>query len=275
MFSLSNTIAALLFHVLRYRRRVVRQNLMRSFPGKTKKWYSEVEKRFYRNLSAVFHEMIFYSKYNLPDMMERIQYNNADLLQDYLNQNRNIMIVAGHCGNWELLGMTLPVATGTTTLAAAKKQSDSYFDTEINRLRTKLGLLILPSQNIYRSLLKAGRDQFVVFLIADQTPPRHELDFWVEFLNQDTPVFTGPETIARKMDMVVVFAEMTRTKQGRYFVDFKLVTDQPGKEPKNSITHKHVALLQQVILNNPDSWLWSHKRWKHKKPPADVIKSSG
>ncbi len=270
MHFFSILIYLFLCYVVRYRRKIVLINLRNAFPGLKHRDLKRLQRTFYRNFSAIFHEVLYYRKYNAEELLQRIHFKNPEAIRHFTEQGRSVMIVAGHCGNWELLGLTLPLATGCRTYGAAKKQSDPFFNKEINAIRTRMGLEIIQSDNVYRALLKSPERPLAAFFIADQTPPQHELDFWIPFMQQDTPVFLGPERIAKAMDLVVFFAAMERIRRGRYLVTFTLITDQPARSPEKSITSEHVRLLENQILSQPDNWLWSHRRWKHKKDRLQV-----
>ncbi|MFO7722670.1 MAG: lysophospholipid acyltransferase family protein [Bacteroidales bacterium] len=259
-------IFMLIYHVARYRRKTVTQNLLHAFPQKTGKELRVIRKKFFRHLVSVFHEVINYSKYDAEELLKRVHYTNPELLRDISSKGKNMIIVAGHCGNWELLGLTLPLVSGTRTFGAARRQSDPYFNIVINALRTRMGLEIIESSRLYRTLLRAGNHRFAAFLISDQSPPKHELDFWIHFLNQETPVFLGPEHIARSLNLPVIFAGMKCTSPGRYEVTFHMVCAIPSETEPFAITRNHVKLLEEYIVAQPECWLWSHRRWKHKKP---------
>jgi Kdo2-lipid IVA lauroyltransferase/acyltransferase len=255
----------LLYYVVRYRRKTVMQNLRNAFPDKQHRELRSISRRFFRHLVLVFHEVMNYRKHDAAELLKRVHYINPELIRNFTLSGRSVIVVAGHCGNWELLGLTLPLVTGCRTVGAARKQSDPFFDMEINQLRTRMGLEIIESSKIYRTLARARDHRFAAFLIADQSPPKHELDCWMPFMNQETPVFLGPEHIAKALDLPVVFAAMKCTKAGWYEVTFHMVAQNPSEYQPLSITRNHVSLLQDHILTQPECWLWSHRRWKHKK----------
>jgi Kdo2-lipid IVA lauroyltransferase/acyltransferase len=255
----------LIYYVARYRRKTVFQNLRNAFPEKRKRELRSIRRRFFKHLVAVFHEVLNYRRYDSDELLKRIRYSNPQVVSELAAEGKSMLIVAGHCGNWELLGLTLPLVTGCKTFGAARRQSDAYFDLQINLLRTRMGLHILESSKVYRTLARSRDMGFAAFLIADQSPPKNELGFWTTFLNQETPVFLGPEHIARSLDLPVIFAGMKRTKPGYYEVTFHIVTENPAMDSPFSITRNHVRLLESYILEQPECWLWSHRRWKHKK----------
>lgn len=264
MYRFSRANYVIVFYLVRYRRNVVSENIIKAFPHLTSKEHKTLIKSFYKNFSDIFHEVLFYRKFGKDQLMNRIKYKNPDLIKKYVDNNRSVLVVAGHYGNWELLGLTLPLITGCKTLGVAKPQKDPFFNQEINKIRGRMGLDIIPVKKAYRTLLHLNDEPTVSLFVSDQAPPKSEIEFWTLFLNQQTPVFLGPERIAKALGLVVIFAEMSRTSKGNYIVDFSLVSDDPANEPNNTITKKHVKLLENAIKKQPDNWLWSHRRWKHK-----------
>ena len=113
--------------------------------------------------------------------------------------------------------------------------------------------------------LKRDKIRSVVIFIADQTPSRNNLHYWTTFLNQESSILTGPERLARKLDLPVIFLDTKQVKRGYYTVDMKLVTETPKETPENWITEQYARLMEQCILRNPAGWLWTHKRWKYKR----------
>jgi Kdo2-lipid IVA lauroyltransferase/acyltransferase len=263
MFLASSKVAFLLYYMVRYRKRVIRKNLTSSFPDKSQHDIRWIHRRFIQNFSDIFHEMIWLRKMGKEELLLRVNYINPELVQDLTSSGRSVMIVSGHAGNWELLGLTLPLVTGCKTYGAAKKQSSDRFNSVINSLRSRMGLEILQSDNLYRALMKQPYHPFTAFLIADQSPVKQDIECFVPFLNRQTPVFTGPERIARAMNLVVVFAGMHRITRGYYSVEFQIVDKNPKLTEPFEITRRHNSMLEALILKYPDGWLWSHRKWKH------------
>ena len=111
-----------------------------------------------------------------------------------------------------------------------------------------------------------------MIFIADQTPSRNNLHYWTNFLNQDSSILTGPERLARKLDLPVIFLDTKQVKRGYYTIDMKLVTETPKETPENWITEQYARLMEKCILRNPSGWLWTHKRWKHKRVESGELK---
>ena len=141
-------------------------------------------------------------------------------------------------------------------------------------MRTKFGSFGIKKQDTVRDVitLKKDKTRCVVIFIADQTPSRNNLHYWTNFLNQDSSILTGPERLARKLDLPVIFLDTKQVKRGYYTIDMKLVTETPKETPENWITEQYARLMEKCILRNPSGWLWTHKRWKHKRVESGELK---
>lgn len=256
----------LVYHVARYRRKVVRQNLLHSFPEKDLKEIKAVEKQFYRNLCDLFVEA--------PKMLEmgpngygkRITYANPEVLEPLFAQKKSIFYAIPHSGNWEWFGKMIPSFAPHHNVAVYKKVKNPVFDELMLYLRMK-GIAAEPveADSAFRHLV-SHRDRWnAVLMMADQTPHGLTSDYWTEFLHQDTCWFTGIERIAKKLDYAIVFVAMGRRGRGRYEVRYELITDEPKATEEGQIMERYVRCMERFIQANPDNWLWSHRRWKHQR----------
>jgi len=182
-------------------------------------------------------------------------------------KGKSVIALCSHYNNWEWFS-AIQLATQFRILAIYKPLTNKYFDKFILNLRTKFGTWVSPMQNILRDLAKFRNEKILTMsgFIADQTPPPDEHAYWTTFLNQETGFFRGAEKVAVKYDMPVIFVNINKVKRGYYELGFELITDHPGKEAPGYITSRYAEMLEAVIREKPEYWLWSHRRWKHKKP---------
>ena len=254
------------YYVIRYRRNVVSQNLANSFPLKTKKERDDIAKKFYRHFCDSFVETLYFDRMSLVEGKNCVKYTNIELLNNYLDQGRQVVTFMGHYNNWEWF-CNLRLYATQKCYAIYKKLRSNTFDRFYFNLRSRFGIIPLEKAATFRQLVsdhQKGIPSFSAFLF-DQTPKSFEIQHWVTFLNQDTPVVVGAEKIAQKLDTVVLFLSSRKIKRGYYEVEFQLVTEHAAKCPKYEITDKCTHLLEKQINENPEFWLWSHKRWKHKR----------
>lgn len=265
-YGLSDVCAVLLCFVVRYRRGTVRRNLERSFPEKSARERWAITWRFYRHLSDLFLESAFLMHASPRRMYRRFEVENLDAFTPYYREGRSVVVAASHYGNWEFLTLVDPLIEHKM-LSIYKALHNKRIERIITRSRQRMGSVAVESRRTLRALLEYQRRGIPVLvgLITDQTPanPYH---YWCTFLNQDTVVYRGIEQIAKKFDMPVFFCNMQKPRRGCYRVRVELITDRPRETPEDWITAQHVAALERCIRREPAYWLWSHRRWKKKRP---------
>jgi KDO2-lipid IV(A) lauroyltransferase len=249
-----------------YRKEVVLKNLRLSFPEKSEDEIKAISKRFYLHLSDMFIEGIKLRHMSSKELLRRYKYINPELMNSYFDSGQDAIAAFGHYGNWEwIAGMHKVVKYRVMTVY--KPLHNKYFDQYFYDLRSRYGMDIVPMSSILRKILQYQKEGIntLTCLVADQTPPRKEIHFWTEFLNQDTPVYLGVEKIAAKFNMAVFFLKINKVKRGYYEVEAELLTDRPGKMDEFELTRMHMNKLEKEIREKPEYWLWSHRRWKYKR----------
>ena len=260
----------LVYHLLRYRRKVVRQNLLQSFPDKDVSEIKRIERRFYQNLCDLFVEAPKMLRMKANGYQNRITYTNTELVRSLYEQGKNVFYAIPHSGNWEWFGKMIPDLTQHQCLAVYKRVENPVFEKLMLYIRTcDSSLEMVESNSVLRRLAQLRGCTNAVLMMADQTSHGLASDFWTEFLHQDTCWFTGIERIAKKLDYAIVFVDMKRQGRGRYVVKFELVTDSPKETADGEIMERYVRCVERFIEANPDNWLWSHRRWKHQRPQME------
>lgn len=256
----------LVYHVARYRRKVVRENLLRSFPEKDVDEIKTIEKRFYRNLCDLFVEAPKMMCVGSNGYSKRVTYANPEVLEPLFEQQKSIFYAIPHSGNWEWFGKMIPSFAPHHNVAVYKKVKSPVFDELMLYMRTK-GISVEPveADSAFKHLVKQRKRWNAVLMMADQSPHGLDSDYWTEFLNQDTCWFTGMERMAKALDYAIVFVAMQRQGRGHYEVSYELITDNPKAMGEGQIMEKYVSCVERFIQANPDNWLWSHRRWKHQR----------
>jgi Kdo2-lipid IVA lauroyltransferase/acyltransferase len=271
LYLFSDVIFFLLYYFPGYRKKVVSKNLRNSFPEKPEEEIRSISRKFYRHLADLFIETLMLEHISEGELMKRFALNDTELLDRLHDEKRDIIAVLGHYNNWEWLTI-LPAHTRYKIICIYKPLHNKSFDNLINKYRTKHGVVISPMSSIVRELLenkKKGINTLAAF-ISDQTPPKGDIRYWTSFLNQDTPVYLGAEKIASKYDSAVVFLRISKVKRGYYRLNIELLFEHTKGLPEHTITEAHVKRLEEVIRENPEYWIWSHRRWKHKKSVQDA-----
>lgn len=256
----------IVYHLAGYRKSTVSLNLRNSFPNKSSDELKAIERRFYHHFTDMFIETLYLTHISQKKHAKRLSFENMELIDRLYEEGRNIICVAGHYGNWEFSRL-FSVKIKHKLYAIYKKLNSRVFDKFYKDLRGKDGATLLEMKETYKQLVddaKNGIPYFAV-LIADQRPIKQEIQYWMTFLNQETPVLLGPEKIAKKTNAAVVMGEVLRIKRGYYKLVFTEIAEHPQQTKEYEITNKFMHQLESTIKQCPELWLWSHKRWKHKK----------
>jgi len=269
LYAFSPLFYFILFYFPGYRKSVVLNNLNNAFPLKTKEEIDTILKKFYRHLADVFIEVLKLQHMKAPEIKKRYKVINSELLDKLSDQGKSTIAVFGHYANWEWI-ISLPLSIKYRSVTVYKPLANKYFDRYFKKLRSQYGLELVPMSRIGRVLYSFENEgtNSLTGLVADQTPPYSEIQYWTKFLNQDTPVYPGIEKISRKFNMAVVFFHLDKVKRGYYELRPRLITAEPLSLQPWELTEKHVHLLEDQIKNRPELWLWTHRRWKHKKPAS-------
>ncbi len=263
LFVLSDLVFIAVYRIVKYRREVVRENLVRSFPEKDLSEIRRIEKGFYKHLCDSFVEWIYPLHRSAKTLEKHYRFRNPELINDLYDRGKSVAGVLGHYGNWEFLSL-LPLYVNHEVWALYKPLKNKNFDKLIHDLRSKFGVRMVPDNQGFRKL-KERKDAgalTLTYFLADQSPQKSKIKYTTPFLNRSAPIFLGPEHIATRLDMAVVFFDIRKVKRGRYEVEFKLLTENPKETKPYEITELHVRALENAIRKDPVPWLWSHRRWK-------------
>lgn len=264
LYGISDLARFLVYYVFGYRKSIVFQNLRNSFPEKDEAWIKQIAWKFYQNLFDTILETIAMAVQSKAYYKKHIHVNNLHLLHDLVKRKQAFVLVCGHLGNWEYAGQGLHL-NGVQMDVIYHPLSSKWFNWFMYTARTRFGLHVIPMQSTLREMIQRKDIPSSVTFLADQTPSA-EGCHWMKFLNQDTPVFMGVEKMAKKFNYPVVYGQIRRAKRGYYELDCEILTNHPKDLPEFEITHQHMQKLEETIRKQPQDWLWSHRRWKHKKP---------
>lgn len=271
LYIFSDFLFLLLYYFPSYRRKVVISNLRNSFPEKTEEELKCIEKKFYRHLADLFIETLKLVHMSHAEQKKRFTYSNLEIIDKLREEKRDIIAILGHYGNWEWPTL-LPHYLKYKVVIIYKPLQNKYFNDLINKQRSKDGIVLTPMSLVIREILnfRSKKINTLSVFLSDQTPARGDIKFWTTFLNQDTPVYLGAEKVASKYDMAIVFFHIQKVKRGHYNCNIELLFDHTAGLPEHFITETHVRKLEETIVKNPEYWLWSHRRWKHKRPVENV-----
>lgn len=265
LYHLSHGITWILYHILRYRRKVVRENLVSSFPEKSEKEIKRITSEYYRFLGEYFVETIYEASMPPEEIMRRLPFKNVEAINECLRKGQHVTLYMGHYCNWEWCSsIPLHFTEKAQSFHIYHPLKNKDADDAFLMLRERYGSKSVSMQRTFRTIMGAHYDGIptVTAYISDQAPLYENTHLFVDFLNHDTPVFTGGEKISRKLGAAVFYCDMRRKSKGHYECTYVEISPDATKEEPFEITKKYWQLLEESIRRDPAYWLWSHRRWK-------------
>ena len=265
LYILSDITYFFLYFIFGYRKKVVRINLKNSFPEKNESELRSIEKKFYRHLSDTFVESLKMFSISEKQAIERLEISNPELCNKYFAEGRNLVIIGTHYNNWEMYVLRCAVLHDHDLMAFYTPLTDKFLNKKLNQSRSKFGLK-MKSKKDYKKVFEtnAGKPFGIIFAL-DQSPSK-DSGIWTTFLNQETSIPYGAEKLAIERNLPVVYGKLDKKKRGHYIVTYVLVEENPKEKEKGYISVQSTKELEKQILEHPEYWLWSHRRWKHKRP---------
>ena len=271
LYLFSDILFLSLYYFPSYRRKIVAKNLAKSFPKKSAAEIAQIERKFYRHLADLFIETLKLTHMSNDQLQKRMTFTNPRLIEDLYNSGRDVAVVYSHYCNWEWLSTCFPLYTKYRCVGIYKPLQNKMLNKFLNDIRTQNNGESAPMQLIVRKIIENRNKNIrsMYGFITDQTPARTLIEYYTDFLNQETPVFLGLEKIAAKYDMSVVFFDIQKVKRGFYSLTAELLFESTKDLPKYLVTDKHVKRLEEMIIRKPEYWLWTHRRWKYQKESSN------
>ncbi len=264
LYIISDAAYPILYYIIRYRRRLVRENLCGSFPEKSPKEIVRIEKAFYHNLCDIFIESFKCLNSSDEEMLRRWEGRNCELPERIAAEGRNVFMLLGHCGCWEWVQeVCTRYREPRKSCEIYKHISNSYFSSLMHEIRSRWDTEQIEMRQTVRTMLRwnAEGTPFLCGFIQDQRPDTKSKDR-LRFLNHNTPFVPGAEEIARKVNAELVYLDVERTRRGHYRLTFcEMNVPQDLQEHPYPLTEQFFRLLEKTIQRQPELWLWSHNRW--------------
>jgi Kdo2-lipid IVA lauroyltransferase/acyltransferase len=264
LYGVADILFVILYYIVHYRRDVVQENLLNSFPEKTEVERKVIEKKYYRYMADLMMETIKSVSMSAKSVHRRMICTNPELMEHYFKQGKSILAAAGHYANWEMACLSFGFLTEKRRMIVYKPQSNEVFTDFFNRTRSRFGATMISMRQTLRKMIEFKNELTFTVLASDQTPTREEAKYFTTFLNQQTAVFLGIEKLTKVVDCVVIFYRIDVVKRGHYTYTFVPLVENPAATKPYEITEIHVKYLESLINEKPEYWLWSHRRWKIK-----------
>ncbi len=260
----SDFVFIIVYYIVGYRKKVVYDNLKLVIPDKKEEELLAIRKRFYRHMCDMFLEMIKTMNMSKAEVKKRYFVSNVEVLQEIV-ERKSVLIVCSHYANWEW-NVSINNYVDTNGYGVYQKIGNQYFDKMIKNIRAKWNTVLITQEETVKTIVRNEQNGIIgaYGMVSDQSPQAHRAQYWTEFMGVKVPVFNGAETLARKLDLAVVFLKVSKVKRGYYKADIIPITKAGKETEKNEITDQFLKLTEAQIIEQPEYYLWTHKRWKHK-----------
>lgn len=265
LYVISDFLYTLIYSVFGYRKEVILGNIKQALPEKSDLEHKQIAKKFYRHFTDMIVESIKAFTISKKEIQKRYTYKNPELVNKFVLQNRNVALVSAHLANWEW-STSLPLVLEGNVFGTYNKLRNEVFEKKLLKTRQKFGVRGTRTSD-FMDFIKTRFDkgiQGAYILLSDQSPHVEKTFHWATFFGIKVPVHTGAEMLAKKYNMVVINYRAKKIKRGYYEVDFELITENPNEFKNYDITEKFLAVTERNVKEQPEYYLWSHKRFKHK-----------
>ena len=263
IYILSDFFFFLLYYIVKYRREVAFDNLQKCFPGKSEKEIEKMNKEFFRHLTDISLESIKGMSINKKSLDKRYKIENAELINSYFEQNKSVMCLTSHYGNWEYGILATDSAIKHQAVALYLPLSNKLSEKYGLKRRGRFGMQMLEVSKTKNIFLTKPEKPVAIIMAADQSPANLEKAFKITFLNRPTACLYGPEVYAKKVGLAILYLKISKTKRGHYILKFEKLIKSPKSLEEGEVTKIYFNRLEKDILAKPEYWLWSHRRWKH------------
>jgi KDO2-lipid IV(A) lauroyltransferase len=265
LYVLSDGLAFLLYRVVGYRKQVIRENLARVFPDKTPEEMEQIVRKSYLNLTDITLESIKAFTLSQEVLHQRCPCLNPELVNRYLDQGQSVIVSGSHYNNWELACLTIPAGFHAPAITVYKPLSNKIMDAYFNRNRARGGMEMVDMETVFSAMRKRRNETAAWFLVSDQSPSSKKNAHWVSCLGQDSAALPGVDLLARKFAYPVLYFHIARIRRGFYELRYEELWPNPADAAPEDITRAYARKAESYIYEQPENWLWSHKRWKIKR----------
>ena len=263
----SDFVCLIVYRIVGYRKRVVTDNLRNAFPNKSEKEIKKIRGKFYTHMCDMFLEMIKSITISEKDIKKHYKFVNTDSLRKLEASGKSMVLLAGHYGSYEWSN-SMELITPLRGVGVYKQIKNESFDKLVYKIRSRFGSEVIANKKIMRYALAKERENKLkryYGLVADQAAKINDKTFWVNFLGREVPAFVGGEVLAKKLDLNMAYLKVEKVKRGYYEAEVIIISEDIKTVPDFEATEKYFKLLENQIRNQPEYYLWTHKRWKHVK----------
>ena len=264
LYIMSEVILFFVYRIFNYRIETVQKNLKNSFPKYSLRDLMKIEKKFYRNFCDILIENLLLFTISENELKKRMVLLNPEIFDTLYNKDKGAILIGAHYNNWEWMALSLALYAKQDVYTVYKPLNNKTINDIMLKARERFGANIVPMESFAKTVLKNKNRSTINLMLADQSPHKSKVDYYCTFLNQDTPVYLGPDKLVNAANLEFLFVEVNRLKRGYYEMKIVPLKDKSIEENK-SMTLLHVNHLEKIINDQPENWLWSHKRWKNSR----------
>ncbi|PMD97310.1 lipid A biosynthesis acyltransferase [Siphonobacter sp. BAB-5405] len=265
LYWFSDFLFVLIYYVFGYRKQVVLGNLAAAFPEKSEAERQAIAKKFFRNFCDLMVETVKSLTISRESIARRMKLENSEVLHSLIHQKKTVFVMLGHQMNWEWISLSI-ANDGIPADVIYKPLSNSFFERFMLAIRSRFGIKPVSMHTILRDMITRRNEPRVIGTLADQAPHHPDSAYWSTFFHQETDFFTGTEKLARKFNTPLVFGKIRKIKRGHYSFHLELIAEPSYQDIESGLLTEHyVRWLETMLREQPELWLWSHKRWKHKR----------
>ncbi|WP_247672679.1 lysophospholipid acyltransferase family protein [Aquimarina sp. MMG016] len=262
------------YYIIRYRKKIVTENLTLVFPRKSKQEIYGIRKAFYRHMCDMFLEMIKTMSISEKELSKRFKITNPEVLTTIESKNKSIIVLIAHYASYEW-SIAVQFLGGFPIVGVYKKLKNEHFDKLIHQIRGRFDARLISKHNTIRAITrdKVQGKLCAYGFVTDQSPRLKNSMYWTNFMDIKVPIYLGGEKIAKRMNLPVVYLKVDKAKRGYYEAEFILITENPEECDDYYITKEYLKLVESQIRTKPEHYLWTHKRWKYRnaKIPKGAI----
>lgn len=276
-YLVSDLVFVLVYYIIGYRKKTVRNNLELVFPEKSIDEIKDIEKKFYSHMCDMFLEMIKSISITEKEIEKRFTFTNLEYLRELESLDKSLIVMLGHYASYEWINSLQLYGLKYKTYGIYKQIKNKHFDNLVKKIRGRFGGTLITTRKT-TEVIKNNKENGILAnygMIADQSPKLGSAKYWIDFMGIKVPVFEGSERLARNTDMVVLYLHVEKVGRGYYQATLKPITEDAPNAPEHLITRKFIEYLEEQIREKPEYYLWTHKRWKHRNGPipknAEII----
>ena len=265
LYFISDILYFILYKIIGYRVKTVRANLDLTLSHLSVEERRKIERNFYKHFCDMFLEMAKTLTISPEEMQKRYIFKNIELVHEYEKKNKSIILMTPHYASWEWV-IILGKYINFTGFGVYKKLKNKHFDQLVRDIRSRFDAHLISTKETIKAIKTNQQNNFpgIYLFLSDQTPLLRKGQHWEPFMGIEVPVHMGAENLARELDLNVLYLKVSKVKRGYYEAEFIEITDDIQNQPMYSVTQKFLHLVEEQIIEKPDYYFWTHKRWKHK-----------